>query len=294
MCATRCLALLAKFLMLFANVAQGQLEVNPQLLMFSLRYSRGQTIFNDMDNAFRPLVQALTAAADAILAISPSSAQSLLEIHGWNQPALNLDELSGFARRLAADIEDFGIDDVADEIKTMLGTYTERIKQLQASTFPQIWGGNGPQAISSYLATLNGMREELRPVLQRDRPVDPRATVRLAKRVARMSAELDQVLLDRASLERRVHEINEAREAALSLPEDLESLREAREQIHTLTEEARHDAEKIDQLERGAVESTMMIDRLAREAEKLVAKCEEAYRVTTTMNHTGFRGGCLV
>lgn len=109
----------------------------------------------------------------------------------------------------------------------------------------------------------------------------------MAKRLARMSTELDEILVDRNTLEERVRAINDARETAETLPEDLESLREAREQVRSLAEDARKNAQSIDKHESSAITMVAVIDSFAKDAEKLVAQCEEAYRVTTSKGLAG-------
>ncbi|MBT2303983.1 hypothetical protein J7E70_26425 [Variovorax paradoxus] len=240
-----------------------------------------------MDKAFEPLVKALDAISTAILAVSPGHPNTMNATHGWNQPALTLAELAAFATRLVAEIREFGADDVDDANATSLAGFAERVDQIRSTTVPQLWGGNGVHAIPAYLTTISFVREGISNLLHKNVPIDPRAPARLAKRVVRMSAELDEILVDRETLTERMRTINEAYETADSLPEDLASLQEAREKVEKLATGALRDAEQISKHEKDAFTAVGVIGTFGEEAEKLVLQCEEAYRVTTSKGLAG-------
>ncbi|RTD98580.1 hypothetical protein EJO68_04195 [Variovorax atrisoli] len=240
-----------------------------------------------MDQAFEPLVKALDAAGAAIIAISPGHQPTLLATHGWNQPALNLAEIAGFATRLAGEIRDYGLDDISDTDRALVTDYSARVDAMRSNMIPQFWGGNGPQSIPAYVETLAGMRAGIQHLIPKNRTIDPRAASRLARRLDRMSADLDEIVIDRDSLSERMRQINDAYEAAESLPEDLASLKKARDEVSKLSSTAKNDSSSITKHESDASKKLSAIKELADQAEKLVAQCEEAYRVTTSKGLAG-------
>lgn len=241
-----------------------------------------------MDKAFDPLVNSLNATAAAITAIGPTHADTLNATHGWNQVGLTLSDLASFASRLATDIQECGSDTVDSKGQVLLTTAAAQMDQFRSTAVPQFWGGNGVQAVPAYVATIQGMRERVRHLMPKYAPVDQRTLpVQLAKRVARVAAELDAVVVDRDTLTDRMKQINEAYETAELLPETLASLNEAKGQLDELTKEASKNAEEISKQQSAAISTVAVMDSFRVEAEKLVAQCEEAYRVTTSKGLAG-------
>lgn len=240
-----------------------------------------------MNQNFEPLVKSLDALGAAIIAISPGHQPTLLATHGWNQPALNLTEVASFATRLATEIRDFGIDEIGENDQALITDYAARLEILKSSTIPQFWGGNAPQSIPAYIETIAGMRAGILHLIPKNKTIDPRASSRLARRLDRMSSDLDEIVIDRDSLSERMRQINDAYEAAESLPEDLASLRKARGDVSKLSSAAQTDSASIARLESDANQKISAISEFADQAEKLVAQCEEAYRVTTSKGLAG-------
>lgn len=241
-----------------------------------------------MDKAFEPLVKSLEDTAGAILSISPQEQRTFNEIHGWNQVGLNLEDLAGFSSRLASDIRMLGIDDVSEDDANYLAGAAVKLDQFRARTFSQFWGGNGTYAVTAYVLTIDGIRSRMRNLMPEFTQVNPRALPsQLAKKITRISAELDAVVVDKDSLNERMQMINEAHATAESLPEDLFSLQEARSKVEKLSSESSVDVAEIKKKLGDATFRVGMIENLSSQAEKLVAQCEEAYRVTTTKGLAG-------
>lgn len=241
-----------------------------------------------MDKAFEPLVKALEDAAGSILNISPQEKRTFNEIHGWNQVGLNLEDLAGFSSRLASDIRKFGIEDVSEEDASYLATVAAQFEHFRANTLGQLWGGNGPFAVTAYVITIDGIRVRIQRLIPEFTQINPRALPsQLAKKITRISAELDAVVVDKDTLNERMQMINEAHATAESLPEDLFSLQEARRKVEKLSSESSVDGAEIKKKLGDAAYRVGLIEDLSGQAEKLVAQCEEAYRVTTTKGLAG-------
>lgn len=243
-----------------------------------------------MDKSLEPLAQSLTATAAAIIAISPSETRGLNVIHGvWNIPAVSLQELARLASSLAQDLKAYGIDDVDESGATVsLPDLLQRVESLRAQTVPQIWGGNGTSAIPAFVIGMQELRKTLAPLMPRNDTVDPKAMpAHSARRIKRLNDEVNAIVVDRDALKLRMNEINEAYEAAESLPEDLASLREARDEIARISKQVSKDALETDGLKQTSTRDLSAIQALGERAAKLVDQCEEAYRVTTSKGLAG-------
>lgn len=241
-----------------------------------------------MNNAFDPLITALNAIAEAISAISPTHVGTLNATHGWNQVGLTLADLAGFATSFALDIREQGADEIDDEGRATLEGLAAQLEQFRGSALPQFWGGHGAQAVPAYMATIEGMRARIRHLMPKFAPVDQRGLpAHLARRIRRVTAELDAVVVDRETLTERMRLINEAHEAAESLPEDLASLKEARDKVEKFANDAVREVAEITKQQNTASAAVTEMETLNKQAEKLVAQCEEAYRVTTTKGLAG-------
>ena len=241
-----------------------------------------------MDKAFDPLVESLDVIAAAIVAISPTDTNTLNQTHGWNQVGLTLLDVAGYATRFALDVRERGADEVDNEGAAALTDLAAQLDHFRSSSVPQFWGPNGVQAIPAYIVTIEGMRERISHLMPKYALVNPRALpAQLVKRIARITAELDEVVVDQDTLTKQMRLITTAYETAESLPEDLASLKEAREKVEKLTGEALLDASQISAQQKIAHQSVESMQAFSQEAEKLVAQCEEAYRVTTSKGLAG-------
>ena len=241
-----------------------------------------------MDKAFDPLVESLDVIAAAIVAISPTDTNTLNRTHGWNQVGLTLLDVAGYATRFALDVRERGADEVDNEGAAALTDLAAQLDHFRSSSVPQFWGPNGVQAIPAYIVTIEGMRERISHLMPKYALVNPRALpAQLVKRIARITAELDEVVVDQDTLTKQMRLITTAYETAESLPEDLASLKEAREKVEKLTGEALLDASQISAQQKIAHQSVESMQAFSQEAEKLVAQCEEAYRVTTSKGLAG-------
>jgi hypothetical protein len=117
---------------------------------------------------------------------------------------------------------------------------------------------------------------------------DPKAMPpMLAKRLRSVKKQLDEVSVDKTELLSQIEAIQNATEAAESLPADLISLRDAREKVSKLSDQSIKDSEKIDELKVASIANGKLIDARIEQADKLINQCEEAYRITTTKGLAG-------
>ena len=241
-----------------------------------------------MNENFKPLVETLTATATAIIAFSPTERRGLNVIHSaWNQPAIGLPELAEMANSLVQEIQQFGLDDLEETQLASIANLAQCIEFMRANTVPRIWSSDGT-AVQAYIIGIQEIRRALQPLLPQTAAVDPKAMPAFtAKRIKRLSDEVDAIIINRDLLKERMSAINDAYEAAESLPENLDSLREARDEISKISKQISKDALETDISKNTVNDDLAVIHALREQAAKLVDQCEEAYRITTSKGLAG-------
>ena len=207
---------------------------------------------------------------------------------GWFAPTINRHELAGLALTLAADIRSTDATTIDKSVQPLVSDLPRRLQILQANTVPQMWGGNGGQAVSAYTFTISFVRTALLPTLGWQTITDSKALpTALARRARAALAELDQLTPNIGSLSQQITDIQSAHAVADSLPIDLQSLAEAREKLNKAVIDSVVLAEKIKEAREISSEDLSKMKVAYGEAEKLVAQCEAAYHITTTKGLAG-------
>jgi hypothetical protein len=206
--------------------------------------------------------------------------------HGsWNLPGLTRAEFIEAAQSLVDLIDDRGADEI-DSTATdgRLKDYGRRLEFLRLHTVGQLWGGNGGQAASAYMLTLDGLRKALEPALTRNVHADAVTTLRsLTTKLRGMEAKLNGLEPRTASLATMVERIEQAYNAADQLPSDLESLSEAREKIGVLLTEAGKDRGRLSGIKDDADKLDARLRQSAEEAKGVLERCETAYSAATSV-----------
>lgn len=235
-----------------------------------------------MHKDYEAVCMALDALATAVKT-GWTGDQTFCEAWGWNCPAITRHDAASLASRLAQDIRDAQPEVVPAALQATLADIPRRLQTLQTTTVPQFWGGNNGPAVAAYTATLSALRESLVPIIGWQLIPDAKVMPgHLARRLRSVQAELDQLLPNKEKVAVQLAEINAAHAAAESLPLDLKALTEAREQASTGASQASAAADKAKLCADDGANAITKIKARHEEAEKLVAQCEEAYRITTT------------
>jgi hypothetical protein len=205
------------------------------------------------------------------------------EAYGWHHPCLTRQDLARLPLALADRLREANIETIEKELEVRLNDVPRRLGLLHSETVPHMFNGNGYQAIPAFIATLDALAIELRPVLGWQLLSDNKAMpAKLATRLRSIQAEIDAILLDKEGLQSKIRQIEEANEAAESLPQDLQSLRNARNELAELRQSAQSDAIEIGLQKGVAAISIEEIKQNQEDADYLVEQCGEAYRVTTS------------
>jgi hypothetical protein len=231
-------------------------------------------------------LEAVSSALDALGAaiISGwSGEKTFCETWGWNCPAVTRHDAASIATSLAAEIRAANIEDIDSDTEKFIEGLPTTINVVQVQTIPQFWGSNNGAAYAAYIGTIYSIRASLHPLLGWKTIPDPKMlpghTIRKLKSI---QAEVDVLAPNKEQLQRQLEEIAQAHSVAENLPLDLKALFEARQKVETLAEAAEDAAKRIDASSLSVEGDVRVMESFAKDAEKLVSQCEDAYRITTT------------
>ena len=240
-----------------------------------------------MHKELEAVSSALDALATAVINAWGSDA-TMTDGIGWFAPTITRHELAGIAKSLAADIRSTDAEVVDDSIQTLVRDLPRRLKILRANTVPQMYSGNGGQAIPAYISTISFLRVALLPPLGWQLVPDAKALpASLARRARAALAELDQLTPSIVNLSNQITEIQAAHAVAETLPIDLQALAEAKDKLNKAATESAVLAEKVKEARDISLDDLDKMKAAYVEAEKLVQQCETAYHITTTKGLAG-------
>jgi len=236
-----------------------------------------------MDASVEKVCVALEAFSAALLA-GWAGDQTFQEAWGWNCPAVTRQEFAGVPKQLAARIRAASPNDFEEIAVVTLAEIPRRLQLLQTNTLPQLYGGNCTQASATISQTLDWISRLFEPLVVW-KPIEDTSALppALARRIRSYSSRLNQLDPDMNGLEEKVRRINDAHDSAESLPADMEALEEARKKVQRISSEA-SEAYGVIGVQRE--ESAKLLETTQKhqiEAAGLVGKCDEAYRITTTV-----------
>jgi len=223
-----------------------------------------------------------------LVASQSAEQRDLITFLGWHSPAITPKELSDIPRSLASQIRKANISEISEELKESLEGVPQKLELVKIHTVPQFWSANSPQAIPAYMTTIQWISSSIQPLLYWESFQDPKAMPpMLAKKLRLLKKQLAEISVNKEELLSQIKVINDATEASETLPEDLNSLKEARDQVVSLAKESIKNSSRITELKDESVKHESQIAEKISQADKLINKCEEAYRVNTTKGLAG-------
>jgi chaperonin cofactor prefoldin len=238
-----------------------------------------------MEKVLEKVCMSLDGLADSLLDISPSD-QTMTELYGWNCPPLNRHDISNLAKNISSDIKDINVTHMNSIDQGLIKSFELiplRIEIFKVTTYPQLFNSNCSNAMTAYMALIDWIIQTLNPIYSLKIMSDNKALPKqLTTRLRSIQVELDNLIPEKVNLANQIKLIQDATDAAESLPTDLESLKEARSKIDKISTDAAELYGKIDTYYKSSgTISNIMISK-KKEADLLVEQCEEAYRITTT------------
>ena len=138
-------------------------------------------------------------------------------------------------------------------------------------------------ALPALTSTISWLAQTLDPIFGWQTLTDNKAMpAPLARRLRGIQADIDELVPNKERLGEQIKQIQDATDAAESLPTDMQSLKEARKTIDRLSTESAELYGKIDERHKNVIDAAKNIADRQQEANKLVEQCGEAYRITTT------------
>jgi hypothetical protein len=228
----------------------------------------------------------LTQLAETVRTGVPNN-EPLSVAHGnWTFPGVTRDELLREPIQLIELIAARGGDAQAPNDALLLD-YVRRLSFLKAHTIPQIWG-NAAAGVPAYQITLAGLRNALSAAFAGTENSMSEQADAAAKRLKELLASLRAIetrltsLGTRSSsLDSKIQAIERAHDAAEQLPTDLDTLAESRAAIGDLLSGSDKDRTAIKQMHDASEIVKAILDSRAAQAEAVLARCDEAYRVST-------------
>lgn len=235
-----------------------------------------------MNALLLPIVQSLEEISITILSLTTDD-RTLNEWFGWNCPALNRHDLAYVAKKLANDITITDANNIPDNIMTTVVIIPARLQQIKITTLPQLFGSNATAAAPTYLNTIEWVRNTLSPLFEWENIKGSTLVPKqIANRLRGINDSLDALVPNMEHLEEQISAIQEATDAANSLPTDMQSLREGKKEIEAIAAHINTAKVKIDDVSKSALGQIAEIGNFKNEADKLVKQCEDAYKITTT------------
>lgn len=240
-----------------------------------------------MNNVLESVCSSLDDVSASVLA-GWSGDQTFQEAWGWNCLPITRHDLAAIPRRLASRIRAASPADIGGLSATVLQDIPRRLHLLKSATVPNLYSGNNTVAVAVFVQTIGWVEAFLEPLLTWSVIDDPKKLPpSLARRITSYNSRLNQIDPDMEGLEDKVRRITDAHDTAESLPTDMEALRTARDGIGKLATNAQNLFEDIDSRDTESSRLLALIRDREDEASKLVDKCEEAYRITTTKGLAG-------
>jgi len=202
---------------------------------------------------------------------------------GWNFPNLNRHDLAKIPLNISNEIKKINLKTIEEEFANEIETIPNKIEEFKTRTLVYFYNGHGHQAVPVFMSLMDWIKSSLSPLQGWDTLYDTKALpTKLSRRLTSIQSQLADIIPEKENLENKIKLITEANEAAESLPTDLASLKKARKTIGDLTNSAIENKGLIDSHLKSIISTVESINIKKIETDKLVDKCEEAYKITTT------------
>ncbi len=234
-----------------------------------------------MHSAFEEICKRLDQIVTNVGSAIPND-EPFNQSHGWNQAGVARTDLVEAASEIAKWIRERD-PKTPGPMEKRVTDFWRRLDYLRDHTIPQLWGGNGINAVPAYFLTLDALKRVLVAAIPQEANDDVAARVnRAARRTRAIEARLNELEPRTTSLDAQIERIGLAHEAADQLPEDLESLAEARAKISSILDKASSEYGKIETASERAADLSTSLQKRDEAATAVVARCESAYSAATS------------
>jgi hypothetical protein len=205
------------------------------------------------------------------------------KVHNWHAPGVSKTDLLGQAESLLPLINTLKESVLSEQQLILLVDYPSRLIALAGNLIPNL-PSNPPVAIPPYFLTFQTLHRLLESMVPRGDQQKLADGVRDAGRQLKaVQARLNTIDPRSSKVSEMIAQIESVHQAASQLPEDLESLADARNDIAELLRLSTEDQGKILQTNIDATDvKKQLVDRLA-EAESVLKRCDAAYSAATSV-----------
>lgn len=209
-----------------------------------------------MHIALKTICEELDQLATHINSTIPNDEPFNVAHVNWSFPGVTRGELADAASSLADLIRERGKDDLGKATER-LQDYPRRLQFLRTNTVAQIWGNAGV-AVPNFFATLHALQSALSSALNSD--IETTQSLRRStNRIRAIEGRLNEVEPRSERLQDMIERIEQAYDAADQLPTDLQALKEAREKIHKLVDDAEKNQIELTIMRTSADESNSVL-----------------------------------
>lgn len=229
---------------------------------------------------------ALDALANAIIAALPPE-QPLNEVGwGWTAPAASSRELARRPIALAQRIRNLPSTKLDEDFISQITKIPPRVIVIQQTFLPNVAGGNA-HYYNGVIDPFFEWIDSILPPITGDfdwENVERNALVprKITQKLRALDAQITGISFDRDELLSKFELINRTHAAAESYPADLEELKRQRDVLSGIIAETRKQTSDIDDISTAVSVLLQELQRRKSDADAIVAKCEEAYRASTT------------
>lgn len=206
-----------------------------------------------------------------------------LSVMAWSMPTLTFEQITRQIRALAHRLTTNSLDELNEEEQTVVSELITSVEQLKPTIIPHLFNGHFQTATPPLLMTISYISEVLGTLLGWRAPDPQSLPAPLAKKLQKTRRDLDNLMPDLAELESRLAAINEAYDAAESLPTTLQELRTARKEVSSISAASSELLGVIRSNDKNTQELTKRISAAADEATALAKQCAEAHQFTVTV-----------
>lgn len=227
------------------------------------------------------LISELDALEAAVLTHVPAD-QIFSVAHGnWSFPSVGQSDLIEPLSVLKSTLTQIFDEDITAKAPILEG-FLARFAFLRGNTVAQIWSSPA-SAVPAYFITTDALGRALAPLVKAEDGGGLQETLRVTARQLRAAEIRVKDLTARSEdLDSIIERIEAANDAALQLPEDLESLREGRDRVRVLVADAEKDRLHVFSAKETVEGVQKDLSQVVIDTAEVVKKADQAYSAATS------------
>ncbi|MEJ6816292.1 hypothetical protein [Pseudomonas sp. LF-5] len=240
-----------------------------------------------MNQIFKKLAEELKAVENTITSIIPEAVIISQHANYWGCAGINREYLIKRVRALHEIVSEIEIEVEDGSVESKdLDYFLPAFAFIRSNTIPNIPSSNGQAAIPALTITLDALAFALTPYQDFDEKKAVENTKALRKstnQIRGLETRLRELAPKTATLEEMISRIEQAYDAADQLPSDLETLKESRQKIYELSQEAEADRIKVLSSKEDSSNILGELSKIKKEADDIIKKCQSVFSSATSV-----------